>query len=189
MTWYIVDNAFAALVEHIEAILSGLTTWWRWEVGRKFRLKLHEPQSHFAKSLLTKLSWPYHIPLFLTSRPSTMTRRDKPQKFHYPSRILSHQPRHCWHLQIPSLKLQYLHYGYTTSSKADPRRINQHPPKHPLLSRINEETEAGSIILTRSAVQELSEWTEGESGLKPALSFRIWGSGKDDAGHGGLEEE
>jgi hypothetical protein len=29
MTWYIVDNAFAALVEHIEAILSGLTTWWK----------------------------------------------------------------------------------------------------------------------------------------------------------------
>jgi hypothetical protein len=55
MTWYIVDNAFAALVEHIEAILSGLTTWWRWEVGREFRLKLHEPQSHYAKSLLTKL--------------------------------------------------------------------------------------------------------------------------------------
>jgi len=39
MTWYIVDNAFAALVEHIEAILSGLTTWWRWEVGGMFRLK------------------------------------------------------------------------------------------------------------------------------------------------------
>jgi hypothetical protein len=43
------------LLERIEAILSGLTSWWRWE-ERKFRLKLQEPKSYFAKELLTKIS-------------------------------------------------------------------------------------------------------------------------------------
>lgn len=53
MACYVVQSASAALVEHIEAILSCLASWWRWDGGRKFRLKLHEPQFHFAKGTNT----------------------------------------------------------------------------------------------------------------------------------------
>jgi hypothetical protein len=53
-TWYVVDGGLPIFLGRIEAVLSGLTSWWRWEEGRKLRLKLYEPQYHIAKSLLTK---------------------------------------------------------------------------------------------------------------------------------------
>jgi hypothetical protein len=119
----------------------------------------------------------------------TRARRDKPQKCHCPIPSTNAQPSPLLTPPTSALKLQFLHHGDTTPAKADSRRINQHPPKHPLLSQLDKETQARGVIFACSALQELTEWTQGQGGLEPALALRVGGAGEDDAGYGGLEEE
>lgn len=102
---------------------------------------------------------------------------------------LTHQksiaPRHT-----PLLKLKSLQYGHCKSStKENPRGIDEHSTQHPFLSRICQEEETRAFLITSCQIQEFAAWTQGEGWLKSAQSFRNRSLGEDDARHGRLEEE